>query len=302
MESYYNWPEDHNLPEVSEVSVRRYRQQSPPPTVYIPPVSATMTESDEDQQFKAYGLTRQPTTRALRSPLMRQTTPRSPLTRQMTTPSPPLDPSFDKERSTTFRYSNSLSKEERPIPQTYLIRHRLALATSLPTCYAVAELLMLIYFLDLFLSEPRKNGHLLRISDQYSLWPYISCMGSLDLVAFKIFSFIISFSFISTFFLEAYLMRNTQPGHWMRNIRALLSLLWGALNIWIAFASIHVSTHTHLYLVSVKLIAGILIKALTLLIEHSMNKQYPSLKLDRVAKISRRWKQIVLSIAFRKSP
>ena len=299
MESYYNWPEDHNLPGVSEVNARRYPQESPPPTVYVQPASAAKIDSDEDHQFD---FTVQPTTSALRSPLMRKTTARSPLTRQMSPPSPQLDRTFDKERSTTFRYSNSLSTEQRPMPQTYLMRHKLALASSLPICYAVAELLMLVYFLDLFLSEPRKNGNLPRISDQYSLWPYISCMGSLDLVAFKIFSFVISFFFISAFSLDAYLMRNTQPGYWMRNIRAPLSILWGALNIWVAFESVHVATHVHLYLVSVKLIAGILIKALTLLIERSMNKHYPSLKIDRVAAISRGWKQIVMSIAFRKSP
>ncbi len=237
-------------------------------------------------------ITRQPTTSEMRTPM--------PGYNARLTSSPEPTPSIMKERAMTWNDSHRASIDYSSEDQSYFTRHRLAFGACFPFFYAIAELLMLIYFLDLYLSLPRKDDQLPQISPQYSIWPYISCMGSLNPVAFEVFSFIITFFFIATFSIDLYFSWIDQPGYWVRRIRVVLSMLWGVIYIWLSFASKDVSSHVHLYLVSIKAIACIAIKALSWLIGHLERKEYPSLRLNRTAAISQRWKQIIVLCALRK--
>jgi hypothetical protein len=158
---------------------------------------------------------------------------------------------------------------------------------------------MLVYFLDLYLTLPRKSpSQLPRISPQYSIWPYISCTASLNLTAFKIFAFLIAFLFCATFVFELLISFHTRPGYLLRRLVILIALLWSALFIWLVFASKDVTSHVHLYLISVKLFASLAIKTMSYFTSHQMRKHYPALKSDRIASISHRWKQLVLLCAF----
>ena len=100
----------------------------------------------------------------------------------------------------------------RRFSQPYLERYRLALGTCFPISYAITQLLMLIYFLDLYLTLPRKgSSQPPRISPQYSIWPYISCTVSLNLTAFKIFAFLTAFFFCATFVFELSISLHARP-------------------------------------------------------------------------------------------
>ena len=285
------WPRH----EVANTNTPRYYAVQSSSSLVQSEPSASVNAENQQPAYKepiTY-ITRQPTTSEMRTPMPGYNA------RFSTSPDPP--PSIMKERATTWNASHGGSIDYSPLEASYFTRHRLAFGACVPILYAIAELLMLIYFLDLYLSLPRGNSDKIpQISLQYSIWPYISCMGSLNLVAFKAFSFIISFFFIATFSVDLYFSWNNQPGYWLRRTRVVMSLLWGALFIWLAFASKNVSSHVHLYLVSIKAIACITIKTMTWLIGHLERKEYPSLRMNRTAAISQRWKQIVILCALRK--
>jgi hypothetical protein len=158
---------------------------------------------------------------------------------------------------------------------------------------------MLVYFLDLYLTLPRKSSSQLpRISPQYSIWPYISCVAALNLTAFKIFAFLIAFFFCATFVFELVIALHTGPAYWLRRLLIVLALVWSALAIWLVFASNDVTSHRHLYVASVKVIASLAIKTMSYFTGRQMRKHYPALKSDRVTTLSHRWKQFVLLCAF----
>jgi hypothetical protein len=189
--------------------------------------------------------------------------------------------------------------EYRPVSQPYLERYRLALGTCLPISYAITQLLMLIYFLDLYLTLPRKgSSQLPRISPQYSIWPYISCTGSLNLTAFKIFAFLIAFFFCATFVFELSISLHARPAYWLRRLLIPASALWSGLFIYLTFASKDTTSHLHLYVVSIKLFASLAIKTMSYFAARQTRKAYSALAHDRASCVSHRWKQLVLLCAF----
>jgi hypothetical protein len=158
---------------------------------------------------------------------------------------------------------------------------------------------MLVYFLDLYLTLPRESSSQLpRIPPQYSIWPYISSIAALNLTAFKIFAFLIALFFCATFVVGLVIALHTRPGYWLRRLLVALSLAWSAMFIWLVFAGNGVTSHRHLYVVSVKVIAGLAIKTVSYFASRQMRKHYPALKSDRVTTISHRWKQFILPCAF----
>jgi hypothetical protein len=282
------WPR----PEVlSTNNPTYYSKLQFPSTLIQPPHAVSAIAEDEEAPFETQRLfiTRQPTTSALRDPrgsyIVRST------------PTAELETSLDKERDSIW--PTSVPDEHGSSQQTFFKRHRLALGTCLPIFFALTQLLMLLYFLDLYLTLPRKSpSQLPRISPQYSIWPYISCTASLNLTAFKIFAFLIVFFFCATFIFDLFISLHTRPGYWLRRLLILAAMVWSALFIWLVFKSENVISHTHLYIVSVKLFTSLAIKTMSYFTDHQMRKNYPALKNDRVASISHRWKQVVLLCAF----
>jgi hypothetical protein len=188
--------------------------------------------------------------------------------------------------------------EYQPLTQPYLGRYRLALGTCLPISYAITQLLMLIYFLDLYLTLPRKGSQLPRISPQYSVWPYFSCTGSLNLTAFKIFAFLIAFFFCATFAFDLSISLHARPAYWLRRLLIPVSVLWSGLSIYLTFASKDTTSHRHLYVVSIELLASLAIKTMSYFTARQTRKAYPALANDRTFCVSYRWKQLILLCAF----
>jgi hypothetical protein len=252
-------------------------------------MSAIAEVQEPNHERDIASLTRQPTTSAIRAPRSSYNS--------RSTPTAELESSFDKERD--GNWASSVPDEYTPPKQSLLKRHRLAVGTCLPICYAITQLLMLVYFLDLYLTLPRKSSSQLpRISPQYSIWPYISCIATLNLTAFKIFAFLIAVLFCATFVFQLVIALHTGPGYWLRRLLIVLALVWSALFIWLVFASKDVTSHRHLYIVSVKVITSLAIKTISYFVGRQMRKHYPALRSDRVTTISHRWKQFILVCVF----
>ena len=181
-------------------------------------------------------------------------------------------------------------------------RHRLALAAAVPISYGVAALLMLVYFLDLYLTLPRtETGELPRISPIYSLWPYMARIGVENFTTFVAFATIVSFFFIGTFAADVALAWHTQPGYWLRRIRLVFSLAWGSMFIWLAIAGKDMLSHIPLYIISIKSLLSISIKSLTWMMDYLCHRHFPPLRTDPTATTSKRWKDIIMILAFRES-
>jgi len=282
------WPR----PELSNPNTQRYYSsyQTPSTPIQSPhAISANAEDQEQTYELEVPSDTRQPTTSALREPGS------SFNTQSTATPDPSI--SFDKQRDSN-RPTN-IPSEYRPLSQSYLERYRLALGTCLPISYAITQLLMLIYFLDLYLTLPRKSSsQLSRISPQYSIWPYISCTGSLNPTAFKIFAFLAAFFFCATFAFDLSISLHARPAYWLRRLLIPASVLWSSLSIYLTFASEDATSHQHLYIVSIKLLASLTIKTMSYFAARQMRKAYPALTNDRAFRISHRWKQFVLLCAF----
>jgi hypothetical protein len=111
---------------------------------------------------------------------------------------------------------------------------------------------MLSLFLYIYLSLPMdpETGTRRRISPQYSMWPFISCVGSTKLAVFRALSFAIVFCSILAVLLSFWLKYRMGPGYWLLRLQLLQTLAANAFLIWLVFASEDSATHLHLYIVS----------------------------------------------------
>src|SRR2546421_5880661 len=153
------WPR----PELSSQKPHRnYSQfQSPlSPTQPFHTMRAISEVQEPDDERNIPPLMRQPTTSAIRAPHSGHHTP--------STTIPNLEGSFDQERDSYCALG--APDQHTPPRQSFLERQRLALGTCPPIFFAIVQLLMLVYFLDLYLTLPRESSsHLPRISAQYSI-------------------------------------------------------------------------------------------------------------------------------------
>jgi hypothetical protein len=282
------WPR----PELSNPDTQRYYLLYQTPSTPIQPphaISAIAEDQEQTYELEAPSNIRQLTTSALREPRSSYNT--------QSTATPDPSALFDKERNSNW--PTDIPSEYRPLSQSCLERYRLALGTCLPISYAITQLLMLVYFLDLYLTLPRKSSSQLpRISPQYSIWPYISCAGSLNPTAFKIFAFLTAAFFCATFAFDLSISLHARPAYWLRRLLIPAAVLWSGLFIYLTFASKDVTSHKHLYIASIKLFTSLAIKTMSYFTARQMRKAYPALTSDRAFRISHRWKQFVLLCAF----
>ena len=182
----------------------------------------------------------------------------------------------------------------------WLSRHKLFLGCLLPLFSVLFEVTMLSLFLYMYLSLPMdpQTGTRRRISPQYSMWPFVSCVGSAKLEVFQGLSFAIVFCSITALFLLFYLNYRVEPGYWLRRLQLLQTLAANGLLIWLVFASEDNATHLHLYVVSLRLLLLFGAKCTSWLTAYAMRMAYPLLKDDRAAITSFRLKMILMPFAF----
>ena len=174
----------------------------------------------------------------------------------------------------------------------------LIVASLFPTLAATAQLLLLLYLLDAYVSLPQTStGARPRISPVYSIWPYIACVGSIRGTAYRTFGFLIASFYVLTFIVDMIVNWDCRPAKWLRWSRLLLSCVSGGTLIAVVYASEDFTSHVHLYLVSVQAISFTAVKGLTWAIDHELRRQYPLLITDRNALFVKRWRYVVYLFA-----
>lgn len=250
-------------------------------------------------QHGAYDLNR--TTLPPRQPSTPETSPR--LTGPFT-PDPSwglleADLSLKQALNSDHTHSSSIRFRSRErIPPVHLTKPILIISSLFPTLAATMQLSLLLYLLDVYVSLPQSpSGAHPRISPVYSIWPYVACVGSTRITAYKIFGFLIAFFYINTFALDLYLHIGVPTAKWFRWLRLLLACVSGGALIAVVFASADDTSHLHLYLVSVQGVTFTAVKSLTWAIDHTMRRNYALLKSDRNALLSKRWRYAVYILA-----
>jgi hypothetical protein len=184
----------------------------------------------------------------------------------------------------------------------HLKERRYQLFALIPLLAAMLESSILVYFFVIYISLPSDpiTGSLPRISDVYSTWPFISCVGSLRLAVYRAFAFAVASLYESSSLIGLYLDRNNKVGYWFRRIGALAGLTSTVLLIWLVFASENVETHTHLYIAGVKILATLAAQGSILMCDYRDRKVEPILNTVPAAIMLMRWKAIILALSIRK--
>lgn len=209
-----------------------------------------------------------------------------------------LEPDISHKQALNSDYSHSNISKRTRTSSVRLTKPILIISSLFPTLAATAQLLLLLYLVDVYVSLPQSTtGGRPRISPVYSIWPYIACVGSIRITAYKVFGFLIAFFYINTFTIDMYVNWYNPTAKWLRWLRLLLSGVSGGALIAVVFASADDTSHLHLYLVSVQGVAFTAVKSLTWAIDHAMRQTYPLLKTDRTAVLAKRWRYVVYILA-----
>jgi hypothetical protein len=208
------------------------------------------------------------------------------------------DLSLKQALNSDYTHSSISARSRNRQPHTHLSKRLLVISSLFPTLAATTQLLLLLYFLDAYVSLPQSpSGGRPRISPFYSIWPYVACVGSTRLPAYKTFGIILAFLYINTFTLDLYIHHPLAPARYLRWLRLLLATVSGGSLIAVVFASADDTSHLHLYLVSIQAVSFTAVKSLTWAIDHTMRRHYPLLKSDRAAILAKRWRYAVYILA-----
>ena len=159
---------------------------------------------------------------------------------------------------------------------------------------------MLTLFLYTYLSLPLDpaTGARERVSPFYSLWPFISCIGSEKITIFQIVSFLIVACSILANSLAFWLNRDVHPGYWLRRIQLGVSLSGNGLLIWLVSAAEKaVETHLHITLVALRILCLFGTKTASFLTGRKMRAAYPALLRDKTSTTSFWWKVGLVALA-----
>src|SRR5271163_4624714 len=152
----------------------------------------------------------QPATSGLRVP-----------TSNYSSPAPDGVPLFDKRKS--LQRPSYFSKEVTQTPPStssiafYVTRNPFPLLSTLPISSSLTLLLLLLYLASTYLSQPwTADGSRPRISDQYSLVPYPSCIGSLVLPVYASLTILTFLLLITSFATTSFITTHSAAAHWLR--------------------------------------------------------------------------------------
>lgn len=156
----------------------------------------------------------------------------------------------------------------------------------------------MIYFIFWFVSRPPlPNGAWPRISPTYAAFPFISCVGSVRELSFRMVSITVAVLLWTAFGIDYKLGRRSPVGKWWRMGKLVLSSVSSVFLIALSFASV-VDSHTnHLIFAGFQIICMGLAKGCDWNLNRAMRARTPT---NRFLKISRSWKRVVTIISTRK--
>jgi hypothetical protein len=93
------------------------------------------------------------------------------------------------------------------------------------TIPCVSWTFMLTVFITSYLNSRDPQGHIPRISEHYSTFPYISCIGALHIFYFRATSILAAICIITSFLLDYHFGKNISSGKLWRRIK----IFWGVI-------------------------------------------------------------------------
>jgi hypothetical protein len=157
-------------------------------------------------------------------------------------------------RQRLLEYSHNNSNHHAATTSNFLYRHRHFFYASPAVLAGVLWASMMVYFEIYYQTLSRdSSGHLPRIGDAYSTFPYISCIGATRLSYFRGFATTVAFLVSTAFFLDFYLGRVVQPGRWFRLSKFLFGIISSAFLVALSFESVNSSNHLHLIFTSIQI-------------------------------------------------
>lgn len=222
-------------------------------------------------------------------------------------PPPPIKP-LSETRNSVFLNASSTNEQAKPSAisvflhpaSIFIRRHKLILTCCLPLIAALLEIPMLCFFLYSYLRLPLDpdTGLRPRLSPFYSIWPFISCVGSIRLDFYRGVSIINSILVLAASFISLYWGRDVHPGYYLRRFQFCETVVASALLIALVFAADNVSSDVHLVFVALRMTFLYGIKSTTWLTWKMMRNTYPGLVHDYANAASYFWKIGFMSLAF----
>ncbi|KAF2421153.1 hypothetical protein EJ08DRAFT_521426 [Tothia fuscella] len=118
------------------------------------------------------------------------------------------------------------------------------------TCWFSMMSYFLIYYQTL---KKDSEGHLPRIGPAYSTFPYISCVGAVQLSYFRGFASIVAFLVSLSFFLDFWIGRDVVPGRWFRRAKLFFGVISSVFLVLLSFESVNNGNHLHLIFTSIQI-------------------------------------------------
>jgi hypothetical protein len=156
---------------------------------------------------------------------------------------------------------------------------------------------MLIIFLASYMSLRDSDGHIPRISDHYSTFPYISCIGALHTVYFRATCTLVASCVITSFLLDYHFGKTIKAGRTWRQVKVFWGIATSIFLVAMSFASINNGGNLHLIFASVHIWTAVCAKICDFvsgILMRKVNKTNPHLIL------AKKWKKVVGFIGARK--
>ena len=164
-------------------------------------------------------------------------------------------------------------------------------AYALPSTIAwVSWTFMLTVFITSYLNSRDSQGRIPRISEHYSTFPYISCIGALHIFYFRATSILAAICIITSFLLDYHFGKNISAGKLWRRIKIFWGVIASICLVAMSFASINNGNDLHLIFVSFHIWTAVFAKLCDFISSFLMRKVN---KANRHLIFAKRWKKCV---------
>lgn len=215
-----------------------------------------------------------------------------------------FDPHFYRQKTTLDKIAQRSRRQPRPWQPLfdYVDSHWNTIGPLLPITSSFLEISLLLFLFTLYYTlpaDPRTGQRPPRIADLYSIFPFISCIGSQRLPVYQGLTMCVVLINLASTSIGFYRGRDDRIGWQSRRTNWLVSVVSGGLAIWAVFAAANPDTHLHLTVTAAKALSVFCIKTSSWITDHLQRRSYPGLWQTGVVRFLVWWKAITLVVAFR---
>lgn len=217
-----------------------------------------------------------------------------------------FSPRFYRQKTTLeklTRRSRRKSRAWHPLFD-YVDSHWYTIGPLLPITAALLETTLLLFLFAFYYTlpaDPETGERPPRIANLYSVFPFISCIGSKRLPVYQGLTMcVVLFNFTSAC-ISLYRGRDEVIGWQSRRTTWLVSVVSGGLAIWVVFAAANPDRHLHLTVTAAKALSIFCIKTSGWITDHLQRRKYPGLWDIGVVRFLYWWRVATLVVALRMS-